>query len=301
MTTAWDAYKPPETADSELHEYADAVASGALAEAPCPWPRLGSMSKALVPGKVAIVCGDPGASKSFLMLQLLTHLVEHGTPVSMFCLEDDRRTHANRLLAQLSSESKLTDMEWIKSNRGTYQSHLDRHREKIARLGERIHTEDGDVGYAKILEWSKRQIESGARVVILDPVTVAAPDTNVWSEDKRFVLAIKQMAANSNCTIVAVTHPKAGTKKEYTMDNLAGGKAWSRFSHCVWWVVRPKEPKRVMVRGKYGEEAFDANRFVHICKTRNGIGAGCEIAMRFEPDSLLFTEGGVYIGDTIEY
>jgi len=66
---------------------------------PWPWPALGRLTKAPMPGTITCECGDPGASKSFFLLEAAWYWHKNGVKVAVCELEEDRAFWLNRALA----------------------------------------------------------------------------------------------------------------------------------------------------------------------------------------------------------
>jgi hypothetical protein len=95
--------------------------------------------------------------------------------------------------------------------------------------------------------------------------------------------------------LLIVTHPKKGKFTGLpSMDDLAGGAAFQRFSHSILWIVNHGSDKRTLISGRDGGDFYaDINKTIHILKSRNGKGSGLSLGFRFDPDRLSFEEIGV--------
>jgi hypothetical protein len=110
--------------------------------------------------------------------------------------------------------------------------------------------------------------------------------------------ACKKAIRESGSSLILVTHPKKGNKGSVPgMDDLAGGAAYQRFAHCILWIEKHKELKSKTVKTEMGRLRMEINRTVHICKSRNGPGAGLQLAYQFDGASLLFGEQGILVKD----
>lgn len=131
----------------------------------------------------------------------------------------------------------------------------------------------------------------------IDPVSMAAPAAGTersFTPDLKFLVELKLIAREFACSIILVTHPKEslGARKS-PIDNLAGGKAYARFAQTIIWACRYDQPKDVRVNiGADREEMASVERYIQNVKTRNGRGAGLDIAFAFDPGTLRFTELG---------
>ena len=61
-----------------------------------PWVNVGNLTKALLPASVVVLCGDPGATKSLLLLQAAAYWYGAGLNVAVYELEKDRAFHLHR-------------------------------------------------------------------------------------------------------------------------------------------------------------------------------------------------------------
>jgi hypothetical protein len=286
---------PPPDAGEELCTLIEQVISGDAEAVSLPWARLSRLTQALLPGTVTVLCGAPGASKTFAVLQLLHNIYRRGIGVAYFALEGPRQDYALRLLAQLSSCSEMTDREWIKANPTRARVIQAEHREAVADFGSMVYTSPNDpVDFDALLGWIRERCAEGARVLCIDPITAASPEREPWIADQAFLTEARKLIAPAGASLVCVTHPKKGTNAAVGLDTLAGGAAWSRFSDCVLWLERPDEPEEVRVAQDFGGVAVQAaNRLVHIPKARNARGAGLTLAFNFSPDSLTLKELGI--------
>ena len=77
----------------------DATISGKRTAVRFPWSKVSTLTQALLPHTVTVVCGTPGSGKSFFVLQALAYWHEEGQRVACFELEEDRSYHLHRALA----------------------------------------------------------------------------------------------------------------------------------------------------------------------------------------------------------
>lgn len=261
-----------------------------------PWPnltRLGSLSKALLPGTITSLCADPGAGKSLMMLQMLASWHGQGIPVALLALEDERRVHLQRILAQIVGQSCLTDDEWCSANMDTARLLLNQHAKTIDAIGACIRAEgESQLSLDQIAEWIEAQAKNGARIIIADPVTAAVTEDKPWAADTSFLMRVKGIARRYGASVVLVTHPR-GASKGASLGAMAGGSAYPRFSHCALWL------------SKFDAEDLPApdggsrhcNRSVTITKSRHGRGGGMVMGMWFDHDTLRFSEVGTILSD----
>lgn len=278
---------------SEVESLLKDTISGKRSAIPWPWPRLSDNTKSLLPGTVTLLCGDPGATKSFMLLEALCHWHHHGIKSCVYELEEDRAYHLYRCLVQLERNAKLFDDSWVKANPHDALEAHGRHAEFLDSLGGRIYeSPDKQVNYDTLTDWIKARASEGFRVIAIDPVTAIEPSREPWVADSRFIIEAKVIARNSGASIVLVTHPRKGRKGLMGLDELAGGAAFQRFAQTVLWMEYHKESREVAVVRSFGTDTATINRTLHIAKSRNGSGQGLSIGFVFNSDSLCLEEVG---------
>jgi hypothetical protein len=285
---------------AELQRHLADVISGKYKTEPLPWHDLDRLSKACMPGTVVILGGSPGASKSFALLQALQYWHGNHVPVCVFELEDDKNTHLKRALAQHSYQANLTDPEWIYNNPDEAKKLMGEGYGFIDSFGRRMwDAPDRQVSYKELAEWVKERCSEGNRIIAIDPVTAVAAASKPWVEDLNFIFEVKTAVRKAGATLFLVTHPRkavSGVKKgAVSMDDLAGGSAFQRFTHTILWLQYMQNTEAKQVRASGLNEMQDVNRILSIMKCRNGKGAGANVGMFFDPLTLTFTEKGILV------
>jgi hypothetical protein len=265
---------------------------------PWPWVSITQGAKAMLPGKVTIVCGPPGGTKSFWVLQAVLHWLEAGHKAVIYELEDNIEDHLNRALVQLAGDSNLMDERWVKGNYALAEEARKEYGDKLARLGRAMTVLSSDmVQLDELAAWVEAQCKAGAEIIVIDPISLADAGKDRYVADQRFILRVKQSIRATGARLILVTHPKQGKGGAMGMDGMAGGAAYQRFPHTVLWVEPLKKPedRNVSLWTQAGQIASirTVNRKVCIFKARNGGGSGREIGMWFEPQSFAFTDMGV--------
>ena len=286
------------SASSGLLEQIEDTISGKRECIPWPWVRLSNLCRALMPNAVTILCGDPGDGKSFLMLQCLDFWLKLGERACIYELEDDRQYHLERVLARLDENSNLTDPVWIKANPEQVREAYARHKTTLDDIGSHI-TEAGDKQLCldELAGWVERQARAGYRVIIIDPITAVMQTNDPWVSDGKFLAKVKATAKQYGASVVLVTHSKKANRgKAPGLNDLAGGAAYQRFSHNIIWIERHKGMKTAEIMTTAGRIEGKYNRTLHLCKTRNGPGAGLKLAYTFSGETLLFSEQGILLG-----
>lgn len=277
--------------------------SGKRRAIPFPWPALTRLSRAMMPATVTILAGDPNCGKSFMLLEAAWYWHQNGVRVALFELEDDRAFHLHRALVQLDQNSNLIDPTWVQKNPADARAALSRWREFLGGFAKCITcpTTD-DITLASLLKWLEAQCVAGVEVIIIDPITAAGySGDKTWQEDRDFIIKAKSIVKAHGARLVLSTHPKLGTKKgdkTASLHSLAGGAAYPRFAHSVFWIHQLDKPKEVSVLSDLGNYKTAINRIIKLGKTRNGPGSGCELGFNFETTSLRFAEQGVIDPDT---
>jgi hypothetical protein len=298
-------YAEPMDAAGELQNLLEDAIAGRRFSVPWPWETLGRLTKALLPGTVTCLCGDAGATKSFLLLQAAAFWHANGFATAVYELEEDRAYHLNRLLAQLAKCAKLTDCDWVKENPQESRDALAEHRSVIADMGRCIYSApDEQLTLDALAAWVRQMASAGKRVIVIDPITAAAVSDRPWIDDLKFLMEVKTIVRQHGASLVLATHPRKGKRSGATLHDLAGGAAYQRFSQTVLWLVRHDHPERMIVHKPCGIGFSDVpemiDRTLQLHKTRNAAGAGGEIGMEFDGTSLTFKEHGLILGDAEE-
>lgn len=262
------------------------------------WDYLTTDAQALLPGMLTALLGDPGATKSLLMLQAFTHWHLIGEQVAIFALENDRQYHLQRVLAQLERNSHLTDTEWVRNNPEKALAHYDNQRDILNSFGRTITTSPNKiVTHDTMLKWIEAQCQAGARILGIDPVTALEPTGKPWIDDQRFMFSAMEIISRYGACLIYVIHPKLSNEKNGSaLARMAGGAAFPRFSHTVLWIKRVDDGG--VMNGHvwpYGGMQITGtyNRIIKLAKANNGVGAGNNIAFMFHADSLTSSEVGL--------
>jgi len=285
-------------ASAELRTVRDDAISGKRRTIPWPWRGLSEFTRALLPGTVTVLCGDPGSVKSFMLLEACTYWHSNGERIALYELEEDRAYHLRRALAQREQQSQLTDDAWVRANPEESKAAFARHQEFLDSFGRRIHAApDQQVTLDQLAEWVDRQCAAGCRIVAIDPITAAAASEKPWIDDLRFLMRAKTSVRQHGASLVLVSHPKKGRRIGCGLDDLAGGAAYQRFAQTILWIERHDEPQLVQVSGCAGIFNTRINRTVGIRKARNSMGAGANMGFHFDGRSLCMVEQGKIIGE----
>ncbi len=293
----------PLGAAQQLGRRFESIIAGDWVNIEWPWTHLTTESQSLLPDTVTAICGEPGCGKSFLLLEAFWKWHLSGRKVAIFELEDDKVYHLQRVLGQLESNSGLTNAEWIRHNpeRAT-ASHVNQ-KDIIESLGRVMwDAPDRQVTLTELADWFEARCEEGYEVCAIDPVTAAASNDKPWIEDQNFIFRVKTTAKKYHSRLVYTIHPRISQGKiGASLSRLAGGAAYPRFSHSVFWITKhDKEQSSTVWSQATGKRPVSFERTLRIAKARNGAGAGSELAFHLNKGSLCFEEFGTILSDDVE-
>ncbi len=255
-------------------------------------PKLSTQSKALLPGTLTTICGDPGAGKSFLVTEdAWRWVLELDESVRLLMLEDDDAFHQNRALAQISGYGDLLDPDFVAENGDWAKAVLREYREKLEKFSRCMETTNSEQwSLDKIAEWVKRHAENGVRIIIVDPITAAKVSDKPWIDDQKFLFTVKNVLEQTGASLILTTHPRLGQAGKPSLSGMAGGASYPRFSQSVLWLKHyDKEEKGVI----FGGPDATYKRSIEVRKARNGRGQGAHIAVSLNPQNLCFDEIGI--------
>jgi hypothetical protein len=260
-----------------LADKLEAIISGAYSQPPSPWRSLDNITKWLYPSTVVLLCADPGAGKSMMLMQLMGHCVENGIPAATYMLEDGPELHLQRAFVQVARDPNLFDLEWIKGNPDKARRAYQAHRPTLDKISRSIMAEgDKEITREDLIAWAERKAKGGARIITFDPITATKTADKPWAEDAAFITNCKRIAKTYGATVIISTHPR-GTNKAPSLASMAGGMAFSRFCHTAIWLCRHDPTESVTVGSPQRHE-----RTIEVLKARNGTGANLNIAVTME-------------------
>lgn len=305
----------PVSASRGLYRHLQDIITGKRRSIPWKSHAITKLAKPCLPGTITLICGDPGSTKSYLLLEQMWLWHKEGIHVALYELEEDQEYHLNRALAQVDGNARLDDPDWVFEHPHQSMDAYERHKAFMDSFALRVFAAPGDrekpqITQDDLVAWARGQAEKGARIIAVDPVTMAAPgkgQDRSYTPDLKFLVEMKLVAREFGCSIILVTHPKesANAKGKAFIDNLAGGKAYSRFAQTILWVIKMEEPEHhrmlVIRPGRAAaddpdEEIYDeVERTVRFVKTRNGKGAGRQLGFEFDHRTLTFVEKGLVL------
>jgi len=274
-----------------LKQQFDDEISGKRFVAEWPWSMLHRFSLALMPGNVTVFCAPPGSSKSFFMLQAAAFWMEKGYRPAILELEENQTYHLRRALAQVCEDSSITDPEWVKANPHKVAEYQAEHADYINRLAQSVIQAPSKFNTNTALSWMRQMVAEKRRVIAIDPVTARDPSEKPWIDDQYFVRSAGEILDGADTSLVLVTHPPKNAK-DTSLDNVAGGAAYQRFSQAILW-MEAIDVEELNCVGMHGRRMCAVNRKLHLRKTRNGKAQNTCIGYHFNGKSLKFEECGI--------
>jgi hypothetical protein len=264
-------------------------------------PGFSFASRALMPGSVCIVAGQPGATKSFLVLQWLAAWCREGVAAAGLFLEEKKDFWLQRALAQAEANGNLTRPEWcaLPENKELVRAAMQRHHDASDRLGRAI-TCRSDLTLAGVADWVVAQVSAGTRVVIVDPISLAEKGMREsWLADEAFMRKVKPALEDMGASLIATTHPRKG---RFTgppeLSDLAGSTVYPRAASVIAW-LEPIPISEALTVSTNGEASARINRRIRLLKSRSGPGG--TLGYYFDPAKLSFKEAGLLVSAASEY
>lgn len=260
-----------------------------------PWPKFDEFTNALLPGTVTMIGGDPGASKSFMLLQAARLWWRSNIPFALYQLESDEDgSHLMRALVQQTGHGGFLDWKWVKEEPDEARRIFHENVDFMDGFGARLWIPPSDPpSLANLTDWVNDRAKEGCRVIAIDPVTAADTSRQRWEDDRHFVLKCQTICRQHGASLVLVTHPTKGNGKGPA--EMGGGAAYSRFTQTVLWLNSHEPAKEIDVLDTFGGlQKVSVNRTMKIRKARLGRGTGMEIGYHFG-NGMLFTESGMVV------
>lgn len=261
-----------------------------------PWPQLTELTEMPAPGTVLALCGPPGSTKTFFVLQALCGWVEAGHAADMLIMEEDIEHILARHMAQAAGEQGLTSPRWIKAHADEAREHAQRLCDANDRLGRHLYDLPvADIGLPAMARWVQERIDAGSKILIVDPITAAVQSDSPWITERAFINGAKRAAREAGVSIILTTHPKLGQSDKIFLDSLASSASAIRFCQGVLWLEALDEEQPTPTISRYDPfpEMRMVNRIVHILKARNARGRGQKVGYRFDSGKLTFDEVGI--------
>jgi replicative DNA helicase len=293
-----------ESGKSVVEERLEQIASGKIHNVGTPWPDIDYFTQPFLPGSVVVLSGEPGSAKSFFVLQMVSHMIEHGIDADLLALESGRTYHLTRRLAQVSGVSDITLVAWVASHPEQAKALHAQHAEHLELIGQHIF-EAKAITYRGVVDWVSTRMKAGARLVVVDPITIASREGRKVDEaDLDLMNELKDLAKEHWASVLLVTHPpklSAGDRKASPHQNdMAGGAAFSRFSMANFTLARHSKPREAKVYIQGGDTDIVASHYLYIGKARDGSRSGL-FALNLDPQSITFKYGLLVKEDIGEY
>lgn len=293
---------PPFGASAALYQRIEDTIAGRVKCIEFPFPQLTNLTRALLPGTVTILCGDPGSAKSFFLLQCMMYWHLNDIRVALFELEDDKAYHLQRALCHLMEDNSHFDPDWIAKHAEEARAAYALHQHTLDQFAICMDDDpDVETTLDKLAQWVAWRCEQGARILAIDPITIVDSGSEPWNTERLFMARVKRTIRHFGASLILVTHPKKNRQNSINLDQLAGSTAFPRFAHSILWLEHLKEDEKMMVVKL--KQAFGApqkeivevtcNRRLHLCKTRNGRGHGLKMAYHLFGKSMLHSEQGI--------
>jgi hypothetical protein len=258
---------------------------------------LSKLTQAVTPEMVTLLVGDPGAAKSWTLLEANWRWGEEGESVRSLLLESSLEFWQFRALAQMSGYADVTDFNWVKENNALAQQLFTDHAERLERFSRNIDAVGSKLmKLDEVADWVELWARLGTRILIVDPITAAEVGDKSWKEEKQFMLRIKRVAEQTGCSIIIATHPRMGQAGKPSLSGAAGSMAYIRFSDYMFWLRHYDKPKEVTVGVGAAQSSMMIERALEIRKARSGPGAGKTIAVLLNKNNLCMDELGVVHG-----
>jgi hypothetical protein len=291
----------PLTAVADLFDRLQECIDGRYRDVGFAWPTINRFTQSLLPGAIVVLCGAPGSTKSYMLLESLMHWQSTGVGVACYMLEHDRPYWLQRCLAMFSGIAGLVNASWVANHPIEAMQAAEAHRRPLEAIARIIDTSPAKpASHAELLKWMDTRSAAGCRILCIDPITAAEPTEKPWIADLNFIMAGKKMARERGFSLLLVTHPRVMGKRNSPLDDLAGGAAFQRFTQTVLVLKSHSPPREVEYLGSCGRSGGRINRSLIVAKATNGPGGGMEIGMNFDGETLRLTERGLILGDKRE-
>ena len=274
------------------------IADGKCRKVPWPWTNLSQLCPSLTPGSLTIIAGAPGASKSFMMLQCLQFWQRKNVRVALMMLEGSKDLFMRRCLAQMTSNPNHMDTDWIEEYATSAMNDVESFREELGHVSESIidGTLLGYPTFTDVMRFLDVESCNGARILILDPITMADGQGQPWVVDVELLLFCQGIAKKHGTSIILVTHPAKNPQLKVvpSLDALARGVIFQRIPDAIIWLEKI-ESKEFRITSACGTTGIECDRRIHLLKVRDGRGQGMRLGYKFVPSTLLLAEQGVIV------
>lgn len=257
-------------------------------------PQTSDNSKAILPGCLTTICGEPGSGKSFFILEdFWRWSVQKDESVKLLMLEDDAAFHQNRALAQMSGHADILDPDFVIDHQILVQDLFNEHRENLEKFSRHMETATAQMTLTEIAAWVVNHAEAGIRIIGVDPITAAKASDKPWIDDQVFLFTVKPVLERTGASLILTTHPRIGQAGKPSLSGMAGGASYPRFSQCVFWLMNLDKEQESRIYDGYLHNPVKHKQILQIRKARNGKGQGKHIAINLNFQNLCFDEYGI--------
>ncbi len=292
---------------AEVIQLVEAIVTGK--HKPLDWlfPQLSAQTNALLPETITIFGGTPGSGKSWFVLENAMHFFDQGESVAILMLEESRPYWLRRAMVIRGKNSIHLDAKWMREHPDEARALPRLHYQWLERFGQCIHQVPGLYTEMKtVVKWIAEQVAKNTRLIIVDPITLAIVEGELFREELKALSEIKQDIQVTGSSLILVTHPKQGNIP-IGMNAMAGSAAYQRAVQTILWMEHLDDDNEFLVKRihkpDFGaptvqEVSVTCNRQLHLLKTRNGQGHNLKIAYHFEGKTVSFAEQGLIIKST---
>ena len=280
---------------SQLWEVFQSIHDGTRKLIYWPWPILGKMSRALLPGTVTLICGAAGEGKSFWLLQAMQKWYCDGLKTATYELEEGDEHRMRRALAQREGDTDVLNDEWVKEHWEEFQEIWARNVDYVDGYSRTIWSApDKQQSLDSLAEWVEARVADGCDIIAIDPISVAETTKEPWASDQKFIVRCKAAVRKSQSRLILVIHPKKNSTGR-TLSDLSGGAAYARLVQTAFWIYRLKADATVTISTAFGPADIPCNWMCRIIKARNGPGQNAGIGYEANPKSMTFREIGLVL------
>ncbi len=284
-----------------------AVIDGTFVPIPFAYPQLSRQTRALLPGTVTIIGGTPGSGKSWFALENVIDMHDRGITTATLMLEENHTYWVHRAMVFKDAASHHFDEAWVQANPEAALGAAHIHAQWMDNFGKTIHTVPHlYTTMEHVVKWVEEQAAKQTRVIVVDPITLAVCEGDLFREELKFLSMMKAAIDAAGASLILVTHPKQGNVP-IGMNAMAGSSAYQRACQTILWMEHLDEDTEMIVKrlndkhfGKpfWEDHEVQCNRRLWLLKTRNSSGHGLKLAFHFFGKTMNFAEQGLITSST---
>lgn len=262
------------------------------------WPILCRNARLLKGGTYSLLAGEPGSSKSLLVLELGRVLDAQGLPWVYLPLEMTQEEHIERYVSALDESFEL--MDDYEGNARRDRAILRRHQEEIERLADHIlpnPDRDGESGmdHEDLRDWLEEVCPKN-RLVAIDPMGYINFPSGYAGIEEQDKLAgfLSHIARRHGTSILLVAHTVKAPGRDLSLGDVEGSKRLSGKADAVV-LLKSHRKKEAGFEDLDGEDMgrHDYNRVAFLGKGRNARESYLKIGMMFGEYGPNFREVGL--------